>query len=131
MTKAVDRVDRDPRRLAARTLVERLHAEEYKGEDGARGPVLDYLEATDAVLAFLDTFQRGVVMPRKKILGPATTGQVLDYFQTADTGDVKLMLDVVAAVVAKRLPAAAPKPINKKKPAPKPPATYGETLSEA
>ncbi len=52
----VDAIDNDPVRLAARTLVERLRSEEYKEGDmlGAYGPVLDYVEAVDAVMAFLE-----------------------------------------------------------------------------
>jgi hypothetical protein len=58
ITKAgvtLDAVDNDPVRLAARSLVERLRSEEYKGGtffDGY-GPVLDYVEAVDEVMAFL------------------------------------------------------------------------------
>ena len=54
----VDFIDNDPMRLAARTLVERLRSEEYKEGDmlGAYGPVLGYIEAVDAVMAFARKF---------------------------------------------------------------------------
>ena len=54
----LDIIDTEPMRLSARTLVGRLRAEEYKEGDmlGARGPVLDDIQATDAVLAFARQF---------------------------------------------------------------------------
>jgi hypothetical protein len=50
-------VDTDPVRLAARSLVARLRAEEYKEGDmlGAYGPVLDDVEAVNAVMQFAET----------------------------------------------------------------------------
>ena len=57
---SLDIIDNDPIRLAARTLVERLRSEEYKEGDmlGAYGPVLDYVEAVEAVMDFFNTYSK-------------------------------------------------------------------------
>jgi hypothetical protein len=73
-------------------------------------------------------------MPRKKILGPATTSQVVEYFQTRELAVVEEVLNLVTAEVSKRKPVAQGKPVNARKPRvgkSTPPAQYGESLSDA
>lgn len=41
-------------------------------------------------------------MPRKKILGPATSRQVLEYFNQADLAAVEVVFDLVGAVMEAR-----------------------------
>jgi len=87
-------------------------------------------------------------MPRKKITGPATAAQVLDYFETASDVEVKLVASLVEGKLAKRFApkmsatrsqtggsvagVTMPKPRAKKPAAEAAPANYGgETLQDA
>lgn len=47
-------------------------------------------------------------MPRKKILGPATSRQVLEYFNQADFAAVEVVYDLVGAVMEARRAEEAP-----------------------
>lgn len=49
-------------------------------------------------------------MPRKKILGPATSRQVLEYFNQAEFGAVEVVYDLVGAVMEQRRAEEGPKP---------------------
>lgn len=73
-------------------------------------------------------------MPRKKVDGPATAQQVLDYFETASDVEVKLVASLVEGKLRKRFaPTLTPTKtkVTKVRTSKVAPATYGETLQDA